>query len=829
MYQVHKTTLTLVGLLMLISSQVLFGKKVPKEEMPLGLSPKAMAKFSRIGDGILVWERGHDGHWSIWTKPLSGGQEKQLIPTEQGRDHFCPKLSPDGSKLAYLSYPHGSNAYDRERSSIGTLWIMDLESKMQKVIAQQARSYVEDRAVTWLDADNLCYLDGEGRTTEVDLKTGATKLIVTVASVPFGYLPSPDMHYATSGNPEFSEFNSKGAITHKRELTGCQPYFTQDSKWGFWMSGTGGPVSAMRLATRETHDILGEKDLRLDSRQNYIYFPMISNGGRLITFAACSVGHDHFSANYDIYVAQLNPVTLELIGYPLRYTDDRSCDRYPDVYVEPLPLGSQYVESGTELEFKAATETTWSFGDGSSAKGITVKHTFIKPGDYWIEATPSSGGNKAAKQTGYVNVRPAKIPSIFNVVRDGEENLLLMFDEEINDTQASVKVEGSGKKLEAKITRDACVLKVIIPADIADDAKLVVEGIRDTAQPPKLMPKKTVSLPHDRWPPAGPRPVFAWRDRNDKTPEVAEARVEAHGKAYWDENGIMKLRGGYFEAIGAAETVANATREKEEIAVEFVITPQPGPAGVTQDFQAILSIGSGTGSDDLVIGQKGLELWLKSTGDQEKIGQLINSVPNHVILWHDQGTVYTSVVGPNTWQKDPLAIDLRTWQPDRLVFGAQLSGANPWRGMLERIMIYNTTFSRKQAVQHAEAALVQRSPVPTKALRLKLLEASAVPTLKEIQPYREALMRHLYETVETSTSGQKVEPKQIVVTHWAWLDGQAMPAQDLKVGDVVDLMLQPKEVHTEISSLFVRDDLGSGFDAEQYFDIGDWSRPIKKR
>jgi hypothetical protein len=71
--------------------------------------------------------------------------------------------------------------------------------------------------------------------------------------------------------------------------------------------------------------------------------------------------------------------------------------------------------------------------------------------------------------------------------------------------------------------------------------------------------------------------------------------------------------------------------------------------------------------------------------------------------------------------------------------------------------------------------------------------------------------------------------KQIVVTHWAWLDGQAMPAQDLKVGDVVDLMLQPKEVHTEISSLFVRDDLGSGFDAEQYFDIGDWSRPIKKR
>ncbi len=827
MIQIRPITLLLTSFALLISSPFSYGKKGPKEEMPFGLSPKAMNKFARLGEGILVWERSRDGAWSIWTKPLSGGPERQLVPTEPGRDHFCPKLSPDGAKLAYLSYPRGSNAYDRERSSIGTLWVMELATGKLRLVAQQARSYVEDRAVTWQDADDLCYLDGEGRTMEVDLKTGVTKQIVLSASVPFGYLPSPDKHYATSGNPEFAELHGNGSLLHKRELSGCQPYFTQDSKWGFWMSGTGGPVSAMRLATRETRDILIENDPHLDTRQNYVYFPMISPCGRLITFAACSVGHDHFSANYDIYVAQINPVTMELIGQPLRYVDDRACDRYPDVFCAELPLGSHYVKEGSELEFNAAAETEWSFGDGTTAKGTTVKHTFAKVGDYWVEAS-SNQGKKAVKLTGYVNVRRAQAPSVLNVVRDGEENLLLMFDEEIDASKTTVKLEGTSQKLETKITRDACVLRVLMTPDVPDDAKLTLEGIRDQAQPANVMMRKTVSIPHDRWPPSGPKPLFAWRDRNDKTPAVAESRVEPHGKAYWDENGVIKLRGGTFEAVGAAEGIAKAVREKEEMTIEFVLTPQPGPAGVSSDFHAILSIGSGAGSDDLVIGQRGTELWLKSSGDQEKIGLLLNSVPNHVMLWYDQGLLYTSVVGGNSWQKDSVKLDLRTWQPDRLVFGAQLSGANPWRGMLERIMIYPYTFSRKQATQHAEAALIQRPPVPTKTLRLKLLEASTVPTLKEIQPYKEALMRHLYEIVEAPTAGQKTEPKQIVVTHWAWLDGQAMPAQELKVGDVVELLLQPKEVHTEIGALFVRDDLSTGFEAEQFFDIGDWSRPIKK-
>jgi Tol biopolymer transport system component len=66
-------------------------------------------KLSDYGTGIVVWESNRSGRWRIWRRGIDGSDYRQLTPEESGRDQFCPHLSPDGTRLVYLSCPAGQD------------------------------------------------------------------------------------------------------------------------------------------------------------------------------------------------------------------------------------------------------------------------------------------------------------------------------------------------------------------------------------------------------------------------------------------------------------------------------------------------------------------------------------------------------------------------------------------------------------------------------------------------------------------------------------------------------------------------------------------------
>jgi hypothetical protein len=51
--------------------------------------------------------------------------------------------------------------------------------------------------------------------------------------------------------------------------------------------------------------------------------------------------HDHFKADYDIFVAPCDPNRLELTGPPVRYTFNQSCDRFPDAFLANSEIGTR--------------------------------------------------------------------------------------------------------------------------------------------------------------------------------------------------------------------------------------------------------------------------------------------------------------------------------------------------------------------------------------------------------------------------------------------------------------------------------------------------------
>src|SRR5690349_15204724 len=56
-------------------------------------------KLAAAGEGFVVWESNRSGHWRLWRRDLDGSGLRQISRDEQDREHYCPHLSPDGTRL----------------------------------------------------------------------------------------------------------------------------------------------------------------------------------------------------------------------------------------------------------------------------------------------------------------------------------------------------------------------------------------------------------------------------------------------------------------------------------------------------------------------------------------------------------------------------------------------------------------------------------------------------------------------------------------------------------------------------------------------------------
>jgi Tol biopolymer transport system component len=301
--------------------------------------PESLASLKALSEshhGFVVWESNRSGRWRLYRRELDGAGLRAIDPEENDREHYCPHLSPDGSRLVYLSYPAGSDTYQPGDPPGGAaLFLMNADGSGNRRIADSARAYYEDRGAVWIDDNNLIYIDGEGFTRQLDLNSGSNSRLTKNGRPGGGFLVNATKTFATTGEPTFSPFDAnQSEVAQQNNLGGCQPYFTQNGRWGFWMGGAGGPINRINLETREVSPIITLNDPRMPKGRKYLYFPMISRDGLWFAFAASPNEHDHFHSDYDIFIAGMNPDSLELIDKPVRISFDKGTDRFPDVFVK---------------------------------------------------------------------------------------------------------------------------------------------------------------------------------------------------------------------------------------------------------------------------------------------------------------------------------------------------------------------------------------------------------------------------------------------------------------------------------------------------------------
>ncbi len=767
-----------------------------------------------LGPGFVVWESNRGGAWRIWIRDLAGGRPRRLSSDEPGRDHCCPHISPDGRRVSYISGSGGGREYPPD-GFLGELRVIAPDGTGDLVVAPVARSYFENRAVVWRSPRELIHIDGDRATMLLDLDNGTSRRL-TDPPAERGWLIDATLSWATTGRPEFALYDAgRRAIVPRRRLGGCQPFFSRDGRWGYWTAGAGGPIDRVDRAGDRRGRILNKNDSRVPDGFGYAYFPMSSADGRLFAWAASQGGHDHFRTDYEVFVAESDPDTLELIGPPSRITRHPSTDRFPDVWQPPLDLGRHAGEAPFTARFEApsAGEWEWAFGESGAPSGPAAAHTWERPGRYRVSARL---GDRVLR--GLVVVRPALPPRVLRVTaRAGGRELIVTFDERVDATEARLTLSPDGAIAGWELGPDGSRLVVSLAEPLREAVSLTVSGVRDRARVANVMAPATLAVEPPAWPASRDGLVFLWETADAANlvpdPELGADRtytLAPSGRARLDAHFAMLTGGGAF-ALDASQAAgpSAAVKATNELSIE-----------------ATLVAGGDDGGIFAWAGEKAINMWLEqragrlvmvlrtgARGPQAyprvDLFELPSGAPVHVVATYEPGRLVAYRDGRQVLDTAEVQNGFYHWRALPLRIG---DGA--WRGRIEGVAIYDRVLRGDEAAEAYRlyrAKREARQPVPRTVVEARPVARSRTPTLAEITPYREALVTVDY-AVESRLEGPPVADR-LRAAQWAILDGASLDVDRAAAGGRLRLTLEPFADQPQLESVYLADTLaGDGGD-----------------
>lgn len=796
---------------------------------------RAWAAIATLGEGFVVWETNRDGLWRIWRRELDGTNEHRLSPDERDRDHLCAAVSPDGQWIAYLSQPRGIDYNETKPDQQSPLRLMRADGSDDRQLVDNARRISGgNRAVVWVDAHRLHFLDGEHRARRVDLRTGK---VSEPLHGDLGSIPNAAMTYVMDRHHVHPlDVATRTVRKTGRNLDGCEPTFTSDSRWSVRMAGAGGPIARIDPATSSIHPLLNKGDDRMPKDRGYLYFPMVSPCRRLLSFAASPNQHDHFKSDYEVYVAPIKPDTLELTGTPARYTFHGRTDRYPHVFLADVPLGSHSGEAPFRVTLSApgGAVARWQSDDGATGGGATFTHTYNEPGRYTPKAIVDGREHR-----GQVNVLPSAPPAVVLVTVVDPRTLRVIFDEPVDIARMrAVLASRVGVRADG-LSDDGRRLTLRLSADLADRDEVRLSGVRDLAQRPNEAPPASFTVERARWPVATDGLVFAVhsgsalapvRVRGDHGLETTE--LVPRGLARRDGRGALEVARGAFDAPAAGTLISRALATSHAMTVEVVFqsadSRQSGPA-------RIVSLSRDTGARNVTLGQQDDHLILRlrttRTGDngtnpEVRIGTINPTREQHVVVTYaapNQLAVYQD--GVETLRTtDLIAGDFSTWDDMPLTLGDEVTRDRDWRGRIDAVALYDRVLSADEVRQSFgtwAAAAAARPPVLRLRVETEVVALSPIPTAAQIAPYREGLVlaEHRVKRAE-GAAGAPAAGSLVRVAHWALLDGVPVPDTSARrVGDVGWIELEPFGQQPQARALFLSDELELKLDLPVFLDV----------
>lgn len=279
--------------------------------------------------GFVVWSSNRFGNHDILRLSLPDLRVSRL--TSNPHTEYYPRISPDGRRIVFA---RSQRPWVSQRDPVPwDVYLLDLESGEERLLARNAN------VPTWsADGETVYFQRDIGQFVELELATGTER--VMFHSGAGGIAPGVELqtpHYSAARRQLAATFRRAQRQTVlvnlddglKRQVgQGCQLAWSPGSDYLYWIDNGGRQSNLVRRF--EPASDRREDWLDLPEPYSHEYFPKVSNDGRYLVLGASAGGHEHDSADYELFLWQIGDEPTAAV----RLTYHSGNDNWPDIYLE---------------------------------------------------------------------------------------------------------------------------------------------------------------------------------------------------------------------------------------------------------------------------------------------------------------------------------------------------------------------------------------------------------------------------------------------------------------------------------------------------------------
>lgn len=296
------------------------------EILQMGAAEKAALSGAWDGrGGFVVWSSTMFGQHDLVRFDWPSARLVRL--TTHPHVDSMPKISPDGARVAFARSR-------REWVSFRNLdewdvWLLDLRTGAERLLAERGME------PGWTgDGKSVTFQRGGREVIRADAETGAETVLLGPREGTVWTGPSIDpadagrLAATIRGRRRSTALVAVPDGAETRVAGGCQLAFVPDGSWLALVEDGGRMKNRICRLERDGSGLATLLDM--PGEWSHEYFPRVSNDGALLAFGAAREGHEHDTADYEIF--------LWRIGTPpsaaARISFHTGNDQWPDVWVD---------------------------------------------------------------------------------------------------------------------------------------------------------------------------------------------------------------------------------------------------------------------------------------------------------------------------------------------------------------------------------------------------------------------------------------------------------------------------------------------------------------
>ncbi len=687
--------------------------------------------------GFVIWESNRTGQWELYRANLDGSDSRQLTELAKMNplpynEYLRPRVSPDG-KLVLFGYG--------KQNAPSEVWIIPSKGGEPKKLTV-------GNPLNWSTDGKSIYFVRDSKVWQYKLETGEESIIYDKPVPVSGREGSmvgditPNLKSAVFRSPKANEYFVFDKGETIKTTGGCEPSFTSDGKYMYWVQGP----KDFRIWDVEKdveQQLLGTPDYE---KWNYTYFPRISRDCKWLTFGASPDQHDHNTSDYEIFIQELKD--MKPIGKPIRITNDPRTDRWGDIFVYvddtpptvPLNVKAEHDGQGVKL--------FWDTSQDSESDVLCYNiYRSTKAGDYQllakVEGTSYSDyATNARTRYQYVitavnyadlespkskpvtittrDIKPISPESLKVIVRNNQAYIKWNPNPELDikgyNVYRSNDPEAKFKKINTKIVSGTSYVDSSVETEkIYYYYVTAVDNSGQESQRSNVFSKKIMERTKD-----GLLALYLFdegkgniiTDDSGIEPPI-HLRITDPTKILWtkDENAVEITGNSMIVSEGNIEKILNNLKGRKELSIEVWFAPnnlnQTGPA-------RIVSMSVDPTQRNFTLGQinDDIAFRLRTTKtDQNGIPELdtqkhiLKQSPTHLVATYDGNIKRLYVNGNLHSEIQQITGDFSNWNNYPLVIGNELTGDRPWLGKLYLVGIYNRQLNPDEVQKNYQAGI----------------------------------------------------------------------------------------------------------------------------